>query len=185
MPSSFHGSLLHGNLVRILVLFHLPLTIFSSYQFANATTQSSLASVILAVISFAVLSIGVPVFLIIRLYTTATNKLYDETRTLMMLGPLYNHFGHGSQLFACIFFANSLIYGITIGCGQKSGTAQAIIVLVTEVATSLSTSIWLPWGRGATMGLISFFFCVGRITVAVLLVILTPTVGTLFVFVSW
>ncbi|KAH8118400.1 hypothetical protein DFH11DRAFT_1567211 [Phellopilus nigrolimitatus] len=176
-PNSFHGTILHGNLVRILILFHLPVTIFASYQFANAHSQSSLASVVLACFSFAVFSVGIPVFLIARLYTTATNKLYDEMRTLMMLGPLYNHYGHGSQLFACIFFANNLIYGITIGCGQKSGTAQAIIILVTEVGASLSTSIWLPWGRGATMGLISFFLCVARITIAVLLVILTPTVS--------
>ncbi|THH11480.1 hypothetical protein EW145_g629 [Phellinidium pouzarii] len=176
-PSSFHGSILHGNLVRILILFHLPVTVFASYQFTNAHLQSSLASVVLASISFAILSVGIPVFLVARLYTTATNKLYDETRTLMTLGPLYNLHGQGSQLFACIFFANNLIYGITIGCGQRSGTAQAIIILVTEVGASLSTSIWLPWGRGATMGLISFFFCVARITVAVLLVILTPTVS--------
>jgi len=35
----------------------------------------------------------------------------------------------------------------------------------------------LPWGHGASMGLISFLFCVARIVVAVLLVILTPTVS--------
>lgn len=183
-PGSFHGQILHGNLVRILILFHLPLTLFSAYQFANAGSQSSTVSVVLAVLSFVVFSIGIPIVLVYRLYTTATNKLYDETRTLMMLGPLYNHFGHGSQLFACILFANNLIYGLTVGCGQKSGTAQAIIILVTEIGSSLSTSIWLPWGRGATMGLISFFFCVARITIGVLLVILTPTVRPVTCFLS-
>ena len=181
-PGSFHGQILHGNLVRILILFHLPLTLFSAYQFANAGSQSSTVSVVLAVLSFVVFSVGIPIFLVYRLYTTATNKLYDETKTLMMLGPLYNHFGHGSQLFACILFANNLIYGLTVGCGQKSGTAQAIIILVTEIGSSLSTSIWLPWGRVATMGLISFFFCVARITIGVLLVILTPTVRRCLVF---
>lgn len=185
VPSSLHGSILHGNLVRILILFHLPLTVFSSYQFANTHSQSSLVSVVLACLAFIVFSIGIPIFLIIRLFTTATNKLYDETRTLMTLGPLYNHYGHGSQLFACIFFANNLIYGIVIGCGQKSGTAQAIVILVAEVMSSLGTSIWLPWGRGATMGLISFFFCVARITVAVLLVILSPTVSVVLHLMSW
>ena len=176
-PNSFHGSILHGNLVRILILFHLPVTIFSCYQFTNAGSQSSLASVVLASLAFVLFSISLPMVLIIRLYTTATNKLYDETRTLMMLGPLYNHYGHGSQLFACMFFAINLVYGIAIGCGQKSGTAQAIIILVTEVCASLGTSMWLPWGRGASMGLISFLFCVARIAVAVLLVILTPAVS--------
>jgi hypothetical protein len=47
------------------------------------------------------------------------------------------------------------------------------------VITALVTSIWLPWGHGASMGLISFLFCVARIVVAVLLVILTPTVSVL------
>ena len=94
-----------------------------------------------------------------------------------MLGPLYNSYNHGSQHFACLSLALSLAYGVVIGCGQKSGTAQAIIILVIEVASALATSIWLPWGRGASMGVLSFFFCVARIIVAVLLVILTPVVS--------
>ena len=176
-PNSFHGNVLHGNLVRILLYFHLPVTIFACYQFTTGSSKSTISSVVLAVLSFVVFSVGIPVYLIVRLWNTATNKLYDETRTLMMLGPLYNHYGHGAQLFASTFFACNLVYGITIGCGQRSGTAQAVIILVTEVVSSLTTSIWLPWGRGASMGMISFCFCVARIMAAVLLVILTPTVS--------
>ncbi|KAG1796459.1 hypothetical protein EV424DRAFT_1547104 [Suillus variegatus] len=55
------------------------------------------------------------------------------------------------------------------------GTAQAIVILVAEVVSALVTSVWLPWGAGAGMDLISFLFCVARIVVAVLQVILTPT----------
>ncbi|TDL29388.1 hypothetical protein BD410DRAFT_710678 [Rickenella mellea] len=176
-PNSFHGSVLHGNLVRILILFHFPVTIFSCYQFTIGRGHATMGSIVLAVFSFAILSVAIPLWLILRLTRTATSKLYDETRTLLMLGPLYNHYGHGSQLFACLLFTSNLVFGITIGCGQKSGTAQAIIVLIGEVASALGTSIWLPWGQGAGMGLISFFFCVARITIAVLLVILTPIVS--------
>lgn len=175
--NSLHGSILHGNLVRTLILFHLPITIFSCYQFTSGRAHTTLGAVVLAAFSFAAISVAFPLWLILRLTRTATNKLYDETRTLLMLGPLYNHYGHGSQLFACLFFATNVAFGITIGCGQKSGTAQAIIILVVEVASALGTSIWLPWGQGASMGLISFFFCVARITVAVLLVILAPVVS--------
>ncbi|KAG1819328.1 hypothetical protein EV424DRAFT_947701 [Suillus variegatus] len=57
------------------------------------------------------------------------------------------------------------------------GTAQAIVILVAEVVSALVTSVWLPWGAGAGMGLISFLFCVARIVVAVLLVNLTPTIS--------
>lgn len=173
---SFHGSVLHGNLVRILVLFHLPITIFSVYQMVQRGSGVSRTSVVLAALSFAIFSILIPLHLVLRVTFTTTNKLYDETRTLLSLGPLYNHYRHGSQMFATLLFASNLAFGVTIGAGQKSGTAQAIIILVVEVICALGTSVWLPWGSGASMGLISFLFCVGRIVIAVLLVILTPTV---------
>ncbi|THH16421.1 hypothetical protein EW146_g4219 [Bondarzewia mesenterica] len=175
--SSFHFSILHGNLTRVIMLFHLPVTIFSCYQMTLGRSNASLVSIILAALSFAAFSILIPSLLILRLFMTPTSKLYDETWTLLSLGPLYNHYRQGSQLFACLFFATSLAFGVTIGCGQKSGTAQAIIILVIEVVSALITSIWLPWGHGASMGLISFLFCVARIVIAVLLVILTPTVS--------
>ncbi|TBU33070.1 hypothetical protein BD311DRAFT_652998 [Dichomitus squalens] len=174
---SFHGSALHGNLVRLLVLFHLPITVFSCYHMSLPRSQASVGSVVLAALSFVFLSVLIPAFLVFRLTTTRTSKLYDETWTLLSLGPLYNHYRHGSQLFACTLFAINIAFGVTIGFGQKSGTAQAIVILVVEVASALGTSVWLPWGQGASMGLISFLFCVGRIVIAVLLVILTPVVS--------
>ncbi|KAG6910813.1 hypothetical protein DXG01_007702 [Tephrocybe rancida] len=174
---SFHSSVLHGNLVRILLLFHLPVTIFSVYQMVMSRDVASVASKALAALSFALFSVVIPAHLVIRVTFTTTSKLYDETRTLLSYGPLYNHYRHGSQLFAALFFATNLAFGITIGAGQKSGTAQAIIILVIEIVSALVTSIWLPWGTGASMGLISFLFCVARIVVAVLLLILSPTIS--------
>jgi hypothetical protein len=174
--SSLHWSVLHGNLVRILVLFHFPVTIFSCYQMTMSRSQASVGSIVLAAFSFIIFSVLIPASLVIRVKRKTTNKLYEETRTLLSLGPLYNHYRHGSQLFACLLFSTNLAFGITIGCGQKSGTAQAILILVIEVISALVTSVWLPWGQGAGMGLISFLFCVARIVIAVLLVILTPTV---------
>ncbi|KAF8231414.1 hypothetical protein L208DRAFT_1399050 [Tricholoma matsutake] len=174
---AFHGSILHGNLVRILVLFHLPVTIFSCYQMTLPRSQASLSSIVLAGFSFAFFSILIPAHLVLRVTFTPTNKLYDETKTLLCLGPLYNHYRHGSQMFASMLFATNIVFGITIGVGQKSGMTQAIIILVVEVISALVTSIWLPWGSGASMGLISFLFCVARIVIAVLLVILTPTIS--------
>ncbi len=175
--SSFHGSVLHGNLVRVLVLFHLPVTIFSVYQMTLPKSLASMSSIVLAGLSFTILSILIPAFLVLRVRVTTTSKLYDETRTLLGLGPLYNHYRHGSQMFAGLFFATNVAFGVTIGAGQKSGTAQAVVILVVEVISALVTSVWLPWGIGASMGLISFLFCVARIVIAVLLLILTPAVS--------
>ena len=173
---SFHWSILQGNLIRLLVLFHFPVTLMSCYQM-TMMKQSSPGSVALAALSFTFLSLALPIVLVFRLYITNTSKLYDETWTLLALGPLYNHYRHGSQLFACLLFATNIAFGLTIGCGQKSGTAQAIIILVIEVISALGTSFWLPWGHGASMGLISFLFCVARIVIAVLMVILAPIVS--------
>ena len=173
---TFHLNVLHGNLVRILVLFHLPVTVFSCYHMTLPRSLIGTGSIALAALSFLIFSILIPSHLVIRVTFTTTNKLYDETRTLLSLGPLYNHYRHGSQLFASLFFATNFVFGVTIGVGQNSGTAQAIIILVVEVVSALVTSIWLPWGSGASMGLISFLFCVARIVIAVLLLILTPAV---------
>jgi len=173
---SLHGSVLQGNLIRLLVLFHFPVTVVSCYQMTLAK-ESSGGTIALAALSFVFFSVALPIFLVFRLYMTNTTKLYDETWTLLALGPLYNHYRHGSQLFACLLFATNIAFGLTIGCGQKSGTAQAILILVIEVISALGTSFWLPWGHGASMGLISFLFCVARIIIAVLMVILAPIVS--------
>jgi Transient receptor potential (TRP) ion channel len=175
--SSFHGSVLHGNLVRIIILFHFPVTVFACFQFSQGPARSSIAAVVLAALAFAVFSVALPAWLLFRVATTPTSKLYDETRTLLMLGPLYSHYTHGAQRFAALPLLTNLAYGIAIGCGERSGTAQSIIVLFVEVAAALTTSVYLPWGRGAAMGGVSFTLCVARIVTAVLLVILSPAVS--------
>jgi len=149
-------------------------TVFSAYEFSTATSSSS---IVLGAVSFAVFSVIIPALLLLRLSRTPTSKLYDETRTLLSLGPLYNHFRPGSQLFSGLLLLSNLLNGVVIGGGQASGTAQAIVILVSEVVSALITSIWLPWGTGAGMSLMSFLFCVARIVIAVLLVVLTPTIS--------
>ncbi|KAF9478679.1 hypothetical protein BDN70DRAFT_895553 [Pholiota conissans] len=180
----FHGSALHGNLVRLLVLFHLPLTLFACYHLALGHANSSsndtgvsTGATVLAALSLVILSVLIPAHLALRVAFTSTSKLYSETRTLLSLGPLYAHYRGGSQLFVLLFFVGNIAFGVTIGAGQKSGTAQAIVILVVEVGMALVTSLWLPWGAGASMGLISFLFCVARIVIAVLLVILTQAIS--------
>lgn len=175
--NSFHGSVAHGNLVRLLILFHLPITIFSCYHLQLGSDVATAKSKVLAGLSFTIFSLILPGWLIFRIVTTSTSKLYEATRTLLALGPLYNQYQPRSQLFCAGFFASNIIVGIVIGFGQQSGTVQAVIILVVEVLTTLSTSVWLPWMTGAQMGVISFMFCVARIVATVLVVILAPPVN--------
>ncbi|EJU06547.1 hypothetical protein DACRYDRAFT_113225 [Dacryopinax primogenitus] len=174
---SFHGNVLHGNLVRVLLLFHFPITVFSVYQLSLDRSIASISSVVLAALAFAILSIIIPALLLLRVAAIPTPKLYDATRTLLAFGPFYNTYMQKSQMFACVPLLSNLVIGIVIGAGWKSGIAQAVIILAVEVSTALATSIFLPWGKGAHMGILSFAFVVGRIATAVLLVILSPTVS--------
>ncbi|KAE9384525.1 hypothetical protein BT96DRAFT_1097807 [Gymnopus androsaceus JB14] len=74
--ASFHSSVLHGNLVRVLVLFHLPVTIFSVYQMTLPQSSAPLGSRILAGLSFAIISCLIPIILVIRVRLTTTNKTF-------------------------------------------------------------------------------------------------------------
>ncbi|PWN39658.1 hypothetical protein IE81DRAFT_279707, partial [Ceraceosorus guamensis] len=173
---SFHLKVLHGNLVRALALFHFPITIFSVYQFARASSHST-TSVALAALAFAILSILAPIYLIVRIARTETSKLYDDIDTLVALGPVYNTYSPGSQLFFIVSYAHSLILGIVIGAAQQSGSAQAILFVVLELLAGLAVGLWLPWPEGAWMGPVSFATSVIRIITAILAVLLTPVVN--------
>ncbi|KAG8998137.1 hypothetical protein FRB90_012356, partial [Tulasnella sp. 427] len=175
--SSFHRNILYGNLVRILLLFHVPITLFSCYQFSLGRPDATIASLALASVAFTFLSLGLPALLLSRVALTPTTKLYEATRTLLSLGPLYYYYSPGQQHFAYVVFVHNLVFAVVVGAGQKSGTAQAIILLISEVLAALATSMWLPWGEGAHMGGMSFMFCVLRIVTCVLLVILSPVVN--------
>ena len=160
-----------GNLIRLLLLFHLPLTLFSVHQFTlwhSPTAPSAISTLVLAVFAFLILSLLLPAYLLTRLFLTPSPKLYDATRTLLSLGPLYNLYGEGSQRYAAVLLGASLVVGVVIGAGQGSGTAQAVILLVVEIAVALVTSVWLPWGEGASMGGTSFTLCVARVVTMVL-----------------
>jgi hypothetical protein len=157
-------------------MFHLPITVFSIYQ-CTVQHPTSRAVVVLAALSFAAFSVILPAILLCRVALTPTAKLYDATRTLLSLGPLYNVYRPGSQLYPALTLAASLVTGIVVGAGQKSGTAQAIVLLIVEIVLGLGTTIWQPWGEGSGMGIPGFLFSVVRIVSAVLLLILTPAVS--------
>lgn len=179
-----HFAALHGNIVRALAMFHLPITIFSVYGFANAAEHST-KTVALSIVAFVIISIFLPVWLLWRIAASPTRKLYDDIETLLALGPVYNVYSPGSQMFWAVSFAYSLIIGLLVGAGYRSGSAQAIVLLVIELLLGLATNLWLPWGEGAMMGPISFMTSVLRILTAVLVVLITPIVGLSISAVAW
>ncbi|KAF9238821.1 hypothetical protein BU15DRAFT_88257 [Melanogaster broomeanus] len=141
--SSFHTSVLIGNLVRVL---------------SSVPPPSS--SITFGALSFTAFSVLIPHCYSFALLGHPQQSYTKKPERFLHLDLCIIYFRPGSQLFSGLFFLSNLVNGVAIGCAQQSGTAQAIVILVSEVASALITSIWLPWGTGAGMGLISFLFCI-------------------------
>ncbi|KAM0793143.1 hypothetical protein ACM66B_000619 [Microbotryomycetes sp. NB124-2] len=171
-----HVALLQGNLTRVLVLFHLPLVAFSAYQF-SIKDESPTSTFAFAVVTFAIVCVATPAYLLWQIHVTPARELYGSMTRLLSLGPLYNTMSDECVMFSSVRFAANLVVGILIGAAQNVGTAQAAIILLVEVADTLITSLWLPWGDNAAMGPLAFILCLARIIIAVLLVVLSPSVA--------
>lgn len=171
---AFHAAALYGNLVRLILMFHLPITAFSVYQLSHAS--ASVVSRVFAALAFVFISVAIPAFILFKIKRTPTGKLYDATRTLLSLGPMYNVYVEEKQMFRVLPLAASLIEGIVVGGGQGSGIAQAIIFVLVELVMLVMPAIWYPWAEGAGMGAPTAFLGIIRTACAVLCMLLSKTV---------
>jgi len=143
---AFHAAALYGNLLRLILIFHLPITVFSIYQLVLGS-RASIVSRVFAALSFVFISVLIPAGVMFKIYRTPSGKLYDATRTLLSLGPMYNVYVEEKQMFRAVPLGASLIIGIVVGAGQGSGLAQAIILVLVELATLIAPAVWYPWDR--------------------------------------
>ena len=172
---AFHAAALYGNLLRLIMTFHLPITTFSIYQLAHSS--GSIVSKVFAALAFAFISLAIPAGILIKINRTPSGKLYDATRTLLSLGPFYNVYIEHKQMYRAVLLSASLIEGVVVGAGQQSGIAQAIIFVLVELALLIIPAIWYPWGEGASMGAPSAFIGIIRVACAVLVMLLSRTVS--------
>ncbi|GAA5955028.1 hypothetical protein JCM21900_002764 [Sporobolomyces salmonicolor] len=179
-----HLALLQGNLTRVLLLFHLPLTAFSVYQF-TLHSISPTSTFALAIVTFAVVCVAWPAYLLWQIHVKPERELYASLPVLLSTGVLYNTYAEECCLFPLVTFGSSIIVGILIGGAQSEGTAQAAVILLVEVASTICQSLWLPWGDNAAMGPLAFLLSLARIITAVLLIVLSPTVGVSASAASW
>ncbi|BEJ17770.1 hypothetical protein CspHIS471_0700380 [Cutaneotrichosporon sp. HIS471] len=172
---AFHFSALYGNLLRLIITFHFPVTAFSMYQLTLKT--ASVVSKVFAALAFAFISVLIPTFIMFKISRTPTGKLYEAARTLLALGTVYNVYEPEKQLYRTLPLFGSLASGIVIGAGQKSGLAQTIVLIVVELASFITTTFWSPWGQGASMGSYVFFVSVVRIASIVLTMVMSKEVN--------
>jgi len=133
---------------------------------------------VFAALVFAFISILIPIGILLKVYRTPSGKLYDATRTLLSLGPMYNVYVEEKQMFRVFPLAGSLITGVVVGAGQKSGLAQTLVLVLVELAMLLLPAIWYPWGEGASMGAPGAFLGVIRVASVVLVMLISPTVSS-------
>lgn len=172
---AFHFSALYGNLLRLIITFHFPVTTFSVYQLT--LKNASIVSRVFAALAFAFISVLIPCLIMFKISRTPTGKLYDAARTLLALGTMYNVYEPGKQLYRSLPLFGSLVSGIVIGAGQKSGLAQTIVLVVVELASFITTTFWSPWGQGASMGGFVFFVSVVRIISIVMTMVMAKEVS--------
>ena len=167
---AFHLAALYGNLVRVILIFHLPITAFSMYQLT--LSEASVVSRVFAALAFAFISVLIPALLLFKIQRTPSGKLHDATRTLLSLGPMYNVYLEERQMFRAYLLGASLIEGIVVGAGQKSGLAQGVVFIVVEIFMLVFPVIWYPWGEGAGMGAPTAFIGIIRVASTVLTLLL-------------
>lgn len=172
---AFHFSALYGNLLRLLLVFHLPVTTFSVYHLTLST--ATIVSRVFAGLSLVVIAILIPAGVVFKMKRTASGKLYDATRTLLALGPMYNVYVEEKQMYRVFPLVASLITGIVVGAGQASGLAQSIVLVLVELVLLILPAIWYPWGEGASMGAPHAFLAAIRVASGVLVMILSPSVS--------
>lgn len=173
---AFHAAALYGNLLRLILIFHLPITIFSIYQLVLGS-RASIVSRVFAALAFAFISVLIPTGIMLKIKRTPSGKLFDATRTLLSLGPMYNVYVEDKQMYRAIPLGASLVAGIVVGAGQKSGLAQAIILVLVELVLLIAPAIWYPWDVGASMGAPHTFVAALRTISMVLVMLLSPEVS--------
>jgi len=150
-----HLAWVQGNLTRLVQLFHLPLCVFSVYQFTLFSTAPT-STFALAVVMFVVVCLAGPAAVLWQIYRAPVRELYTSLPLLLSIGPMYTIYSDECSLFGGARLVGNVVVGIMIGAVQGTGTAQAAVVVLVEVIDTLVTSLWLPWGDNAAMGPLAF-----------------------------
>lgn len=144
-------TILKGVLFRCLLAAFPALSVFGLYEFTQADSAAEVVdAVVYLVATIAALAYGA--YTVIRiasrsigLHRNPAYILFSDPRTLNKWGCFYVQFRASGYYFAVPVLVHTFLKAVFIGCAQKSGTAQAIGLIVIE-AVALVGAIWLrPW----------------------------------------
>ncbi|ORX95906.1 hypothetical protein K493DRAFT_22287 [Basidiobolus meristosporus CBS 931.73] len=121
-----------GNILRFLLLFHLPLTLFAFNQLMihDPIWLTVVAAVLVVVVSFAI--IGGSLIYLTKFSQSST--IFIDAFYILMFGPLYNNYTPNSYRYAWVRFGDHLVLAAIVAFGQSNGLVQLVLVLCREVA---------------------------------------------------
>ncbi|CAK7211434.1 Putative flavin carrier protein 3 [Sporothrix curviconia] len=169
-------TILKGVLFRCLLAGFPAVAVFSLYEFTQADSVAEVVdAVVYLVATGGALAYGA--YTVIRiasrsigLHRNPAYILFSDPRTLNKWGCFYVQFRASGYYFSVPVLAHTLLKAIFIAFAQKSGTAQAIGLIVIEAA-ALVGAIWLrPWMDKSTNSF-NIAICVVNFVNAVILLI--------------
>ncbi|KAK9763885.1 hypothetical protein K7432_009071 [Basidiobolus ranarum] len=120
-----------GNILRFLLLFHLPLTLFAFNQLMihDPIWLTVVAAILVILLSLAVIA-GALVYLT---RISPVSIIFIDTFYMLTFGPLYNTYTTSSYRYAWVKYGHHVILAGIIAFGQRNGLVQLILVLCLEL----------------------------------------------------
>lgn len=177
-----------GCLVRVVCnYFLLPIVALSMFQLVIAgrnhpiAGQSNPSTPVGIIVAAVILLVAILAFAgwILRIIFAAKPRslLFDDLPTVLLYGPLYNTYSDDAAPFALIPALLTFVRAVAIGAVQPSGIAQIVILAICEVVLILTLQAFRPFRKQTSMNLYHTFFSVARLTVVLLSVSFTPSLG--------
>ncbi|CAG8612726.1 7825_t:CDS:2 [Acaulospora morrowiae] len=143
--------LILGGMLRLLLLFYYPLTLFAAYQLTLGRDCWFL--LFLAAICIVVISIGSVTICSSKIIKDmrSNREAFDSPAHKIVLGAFYTQYRDSSdaQESRVWFFLIPVVYdfirAIVIGAAQKSSLTQGLFLLVTELVYFLLLALYKPY----------------------------------------
>ena len=171
-----------GCVVRIVCnFFLLPLVALSFFQLVIAGRtvggSSTNIGVVVAAVILLVAILGFAGWILKIIFAAKPRSILFELPTVLLWGPLYNTYSDDAAPFALIPALLTFIRAVAIGAVQPSGIAQLVILAICEVILILTLQAFRPFRRQTSMNLYHTFFSTVRLTVVLLSITFTPSLG--------
>ncbi|KAJ5698096.1 hypothetical protein N7462_000101 [Penicillium macrosclerotiorum] len=164
-----------GNIIRIVFNYlFLPIVSLSFFQLVVARGSPVYSVALAAVVILVVICFSVWLVRVI-ISTRPKSHLFDDLRTVLLYGPLYNTYCDDAAAFAMVPIFLNFARGIAIGALQPSGIAQVVLLAICEVVSVLTLVAFRPFPGPTHMNLYHCLFSFIRFLTIIMSVVFVPS----------